>query len=95
MKLGGYVKFKVMMNEDSETQLYSFKIPQKNEKLRVLNGGDIGTSKWSLEMLKMLNKRKKRNGPYDLIFLGGDIAYCNNFAGCNYLWDDVLDFIPY
>ena len=45
------MKFKVMLNENSDTQLYSFNVMGENQDIRILNGGDIGTTKWAKRML--------------------------------------------
>ena len=57
-----------------------------NDKLVMINGGDVGNTDKSMSMTKSLAKNKP-----DILVLGGDLAYSNNMRGCYATWDLYLD----
>ena len=54
----------------------------------MINAGDSGTT----APAKMFNRMLPGFKP-DIFFVGGDIAYDDNFAACYYTWDFYLDEI--
>jgi len=49
----------------------------------MLNGGDSGTTEPAKNFNKLIGATMKP----DIFFVGGDIAYDDNFNSCYYTWD--------
>ena len=75
----------ISLTEDSfEGDLYYFKTFDPN-KLTIINGGDIGINKWSV----LMNSKGLKDTTADLILIGGDSSYDNNFSEW-YRADDLM-----
>ncbi|CAI2361454.1 unnamed protein product [Moneuplotes crassus] len=76
--------------KDYQPQIYSYKTFDP-ENYRIIAAGDIGNQEKAIEM----NTNTVSNLEFDLIMVGGDIAYDNNIPTCFYVWDHLLHNIPY
>ena len=52
----------------------------------MINAGDAGTTKSAKQFNKLISTLKP-----DIFFMGGDIAYDDNFNTCYYTWDYYLN----
>ncbi|CAI2361036.1 unnamed protein product [Moneuplotes crassus] len=71
------------------THMFTYKVPD-GENMRLLVGGDVGNDKSTLQMHQ--NTVEKLD--YDIILIGGDIAYDNNMPFCYKAWDYIIKYFP-
>lgn len=89
-----------------ESKIYAFRVSQEGwsetpdvyyhqnfntKKMKILNGGDIG----NVKPAKRLHENVVRGYDADMILVGGDISYDNNFATCFYWYDHLFKRLPY
>ena len=71
-------------------EVFSYKTFDVN-KMNLLVGGDVGNNIATFKM----NDNTVKNLDFDMILVGGDIAYDNNVATCYRAWDYFLKNMPY
>eukprot|EP01017_Pseudomicrothorax_dubius_P005321 TRINITY_DN11320_c0_g2_i2.p1 TRINITY_DN11320_c0_g2~~TRINITY_DN11320_c0_g2_i2.p1 ORF type:complete len:567 (-),score=92.87 TRINITY_DN11320_c0_g2_i2:57-1757(-) len=81
----------VVYNQTVQREVYYHTFPTKDGEwtrpIRFISGGDIGTLKAAGDMTATAMKMKP-----DIAFVGGDIAYDQNFVECYFLWDMILSY---
>jgi hypothetical protein len=73
-----------------KSKVYSYKTFDLGN-MKILAGGDVGNR----EAAYTMNKNTVRNLDFDLIMIGGDVAYDNNVPTCYRPWDYFLINLPY
>ena len=73
------------LNDDKEI-LYSYDTFDP-ENMTIVQGGDISNDHLAIKM----NENTLQNIDFDLLMIGGDIAYDNNVPSCYHVWDYFLN----
>ena len=89
-----------------ESKIYAFKISQEGwkkdpdlyyhrnfntKKMKIINGGDIG----NVKVARQMNENVVKDYDADIILIGGDVAYDNNFSTWFYCYDYILKRLNY
>lgn len=82
--------FSVSIPDQTDTQIYFFKTIN-SDRFTIVNGGDIGIN----EEARQMNTHGLNNIDPDLIMIGGDISYDNNFPEWYRATDQILIEIPH
>jgi hypothetical protein len=74
---------------NTKAKIYAYKTFDPT-KMTIMNGGDVGNSKLAHKMMKNVVS----NSDFDLIMVGGDVAYDQNSPNCHRAWDYLLLSYP-